>query len=233
MTQKTAAKFKQEVQHLVGDEYSVLEPYCGVKHKLKFRHNQCGHVWCVRPDAFLRGSRCPMCARKQRIQANTLTNTQFINRVKEKTYNRCTIIEPYINHRTKIKIQCNQCGYIWKILPNNLLSGEGCPRCNLEHQRKLRAKPDAFFRQEINELVGDEYTVLTKYKNEYTKIQVRHNICGTIYLATPQMFLQGYRCPYCRLRGTVWDNIIYTKKEGWRTPSTPYPKQYRHTDQGD
>lgn len=33
------------------------------KKKIKIKHNKCGHIWKVRPNDFLRGSRCPICAK--------------------------------------------------------------------------------------------------------------------------------------------------------------------------
>ena len=54
------------------------------------------------------------------------------------------------------------------------------------------------FKQEIKNLVNDEYTVLSKYVNRHTKVQMRHNKCGNVWYVTPSSFLEGSRCPKCR-----------------------------------
>lgn len=60
-------------------------------------------------------------------------------------------------------------------------------------QRKTHEK----FVQEVYDLVGDEYTVLGKYKNTSTHIKMKHNICGHEWNVVPRNFLHGTRCPKC------------------------------------
>ncbi len=48
----------------------------------------------------------------------------------------------------------------------------------------------------IFELVGDEYTVLSKYKGNRNHVLMRHNVCGKEWWITPHNFInQGARCP--------------------------------------
>ena len=54
------------------------------------------------------------------------------------------------------------------------------------------------FKKLVYDLVGDEYTVLGEYMTTLTKIQMRHNKCGTEFTPTPARFLEGTRCPKCR-----------------------------------
>lgn len=54
------------------------------------------------------------------------------------------------------------------------------------------------FKKLVYDLVGDEYTVLGEYTTTLTKIQMRHNKCGTEFTPTPARFLEGTRCPKCR-----------------------------------
>lgn len=62
----------------------------------------------------------------------------------------------------------------------------------------MKKKTTEDFKNEIKDLVGDEYSVLGEYKISTTKIKMRHNICGTIFEPTPTRFLSGTRCPKCR-----------------------------------
>lgn len=63
-----------------------------------------------------------------------------------------------------------------------------------------RKKTDAEFRKEVFELVGDEYTVLDKYVDSQTKIRMKHNKCGNIWLVGPSHFLHKTRCPKCQAK---------------------------------
>lgn len=60
------------------------------------------------------------------------------------------------------------------------------------------AKTQKEFERDIQELVGNKYTVLGEYENTDTKILIRHNKCGYEYQVTPDSFLQGNRCPQCK-----------------------------------
>jgi hypothetical protein len=59
---KTTEQFKTEVFQLVGNEYIVMGEYQDAKIKIQMKHNTCGHVWEITPNAFLQGKRCPKCA---------------------------------------------------------------------------------------------------------------------------------------------------------------------------
>lgn len=58
---KTDAQFKQEVYDLVGSEYTVLGSYVNAYTKIRVKHNQCGHIYKVKPHHFLEGERCSYC----------------------------------------------------------------------------------------------------------------------------------------------------------------------------
>lgn len=54
------------------------------------------------------------------------------------------------------------------------------------------------FKQEVYDLVGDEYTLASKYVNARTKVNIVHNKCGyKDWWVTPHNFLTGKRCPKC------------------------------------
>lgn len=57
----TPESYETRVQRLVGDEYTVVEPFVGQGHKVGIRHNPCGKVQYYKPSAFLDGQRCKKC----------------------------------------------------------------------------------------------------------------------------------------------------------------------------
>jgi hypothetical protein len=58
---KTHEEFCNDVEKLVGDEYSVIGTYHLSSTKLEMKHNKCNAIYDVRPSEFLRGGRCPEC----------------------------------------------------------------------------------------------------------------------------------------------------------------------------
>lgn len=61
-----------------------------------------------------------------------------------------------------------------------------------------KKKTQKEFEKEVYELTNDEYTVVGKYINSKTKIDIKHNICNTIFSMLPSNFLHGQRCPKCK-----------------------------------
>lgn len=83
---KTPEIFRKEVYALVADEYTVLEDYKTKDDKILFRHNcnECqNYEFLMRPHNFLRGARCPECAKSLRIKHKTMT----FKKIKEKILN--------------------------------------------------------------------------------------------------------------------------------------------------
>ena len=186
-TKKSDSQFKQEIYNLVGDEYTFLDEYANTHTKLRVKHNKCGHIYKVRPHDFLRGIRCHYCN-----GGIKKTNTQFKQDVFDLVGDEYTFLDAYINSSTKIRVKHNKCGYIYKIRPNDFFKGVRCPVCS-----GFR-KNNAQFKQEILDLVGDEYVFLDTYVNNRTKLRVKHNKCGNIYEVKPTDFIDHQtRCPYC------------------------------------
>lgn len=59
------------------------------------------------------------------------------------------------------------------------------------------SKSPKYFREEVFNLVGDEYTVVDDYIKNCVRICFRHNVCGNNYIQEPRLFLDGKRCPHC------------------------------------
>lgn len=184
---KTNTEFKKEVYDLVGDEYTFLDRYVNARTKLGVRHNKCGHIYKVLPSNFLQGARCPYCA-----TTALKTNEQFQHEVFSLVGDEYVFLDTYVNGKTKLRVKHNSCGHIYKTTPGNFLYGYRCPYCFGTHK-----KTDAQFKQEVYDLVGNEYTFLEAYISNKTKLKIKHNVCGEIYGVTPRDFLRGYRCPYC------------------------------------
>ncbi len=193
---KTNAEFKKEVYDLVGDEYTFLDHYVNTDTKLKVKHNNCGNTYKVTPHNFIGGKRCPYCC----SNANK-TNAEFKKEVFDLVGNEYTFLEPYADALTKIGVKHIKCEHIYKVTPNSFLQGSRCPYCAKSIRGDKLVKTDDEFKQEVHELVGDEYTFLDTYVNNVTKLKVKHNTCGNIYEVTPSSFLGGSHCPHCNAGG--------------------------------
>lgn len=58
-----------------------------------------------------------------------------------------------------------------------------------------RKKTNKEFKQEVYNLVGNEYTVIGTYSGSHNKVRIKHNKCGEIFNMAAGNFLNGQRCP--------------------------------------
>ena len=189
---KTNEQFKKEVYNLVGDEYTFLDSYINSRTEIRVKHNICGNAYKVKPSNFLTGRRCPYCNGKAKK-----SDHQFKKEVFDLVGDEYTFLDTYVNKRTKLRVKHNNCGSVYKVAPSNFLKGARCWNCFVEKEKGAKKKTNYQFKQEVYDLVGDEYEFLDDYVDSKTKIRVKHNKCGNIYEVAPHHFSEGHRCPYC------------------------------------
>jgi len=172
-----------------------LSSYDKAKGKYKITHLECGHEYEVTATHFVtKGRRCPKCNGGVKY-----THDEFVEKVRLLVGVEYLVLSTYKNASTKIKMKHNICGHEYEVRPANFLSnGEGlsnrCPLCFKNHK-----KTTDDFKKEIYNLVKSDYSVLSEYVNNKTKIKMKHNICGHEYEIIPKDFIKrnGNRCPLC------------------------------------
>jgi len=192
MAKGTTESFKKEVFDLVGDEYTVLGEYVNTNEPILMRHNVCGNdKWKTSPNNFKHnGRRCPRCSKKEKG-----TTESFKQEVYDLVGDEYTVLGEYVNTNTQIKMRHNVCGYDeWYPTPNHFKNTKRrCPNCS----KHLPGTTESF-KQEVFDLVGDEYTVLGEYVTNKIGIKMRHNKCGHEWSPTPDNFKHSNtRCPKC------------------------------------
>lgn len=127
--------------------------------------------------------------------SHKLTTAEFKKRLEEVRPGEIELLSKYRGSIKPIKIKFLKCGHTVLIRrPYNLLNGSKCRICN---NAKRRLTNDEF-KQRVYDLVGNEYTVASKYVNMRTKINIIHNKCGyKDWWVRPDSFLNGDRCPKC------------------------------------
>jgi mRNA-degrading endonuclease HigB of HigAB toxin-antitoxin module len=99
--------------------------------------------------------------------------------------------EEYIDAHKKLKMKCD-IGHDFELSWNSIKNGRRCTEC-----AGNKKKNSDVFKKDVYDLVGEEYSVLTEYKNINTKIRMKHNVCGNEYDVYPNNFLRGRRCGKC------------------------------------
>lgn len=187
---KTTEQYKREVYALVGDEYRVIGEYVNNSTKILMLHVPYGHTFLMDPSHFLRGQRCP----RERNMRIGKSESLSMHEIKARIYDRLgdsyqVVSKRVVNH--KLKVKHLKCGYVWETSLFHIMNDTGCPKCS----GNMHKNTD-IFKQEVYDLVGDEYTVEGSYINAKTKIKLKHRFCGNTFEVTPDNFLRGSRCPF-------------------------------------
>lgn len=194
MTRKlTQEEFEEKVKQVHNGKIIVLSKYINSKAKVHFKDIRCGHDWwSAAVNCYQRGSGCPIC------RAKYGTRIKSTSQVK-KELNDCTneeyeMVTSFHGMKKSIILVHNKCGYHWKTKLDSVINkGHRCPNCS--HHCKLTTED---FKQQVISSIGNDYTVLSEYKNSATKIKMRHEVCGTEYEARPNSIVYKHsRCPKC------------------------------------
>lgn len=137
----TTESFKKEVSDLTNGEYELVGKYYNATKKTTFKHKVCNRIYEVTPHQFISsGSRCPLCWNESKLGKLQKDTTQFIQEVIEKYEDEYTIVGEYMGARIRTEVRHNKCDNIFKISPDNLLRGKGCPHCFESKGEKRIAK---------------------------------------------------------------------------------------------
>jgi len=119
-----------------------------------------------------------------------------------------------------LKFKCNKCGYEFERQANDFVkSGGKCPYCT------HRIITTEMYKKFIEEETNEEYSLISDYINDFTRVLIRHNSCGFIYKIKPTYFKQeGTICPKCKRYNSKGEKAIINWLEQY---SIPYEREYR------
>lgn len=124
---KSHEDFGKKVAALTSGDYTLLpEPrWVSSTQKVRLRHETCGHEYDVKPQLFINGRRCAICAGKKKR-----TQELFETQVSEVVGDEYIVLGTYVNGETPIMMQHVQCGHEWGVRPANFLNrATRCPMC--------------------------------------------------------------------------------------------------------
>lgn len=159
----------------------MIGEYLGNKIKTEFQCSN-GHTWKVTPASIMRGISCSHCY-GNKLLSKELINERLID-------SGITMIDEYINSRTKITFQCAN-SHQWLSRPDSIMGGKGCPVC---------AGKSPLSNEIINERLSDSDRGLYMtgdYKNFHSKTEFQCDNCNMVWKATPANILCGTGCPLC------------------------------------
>ena len=193
----------------INPNIEVIGNYINCKTKILHRCKIDGYEWEACPSSLLSGVGCPICSGvKKRTHDEYVADVKTINQNIE-------VVEEFVNVNTKILHRCKIDGCEWYAIPNNILRGQGCPRC----AGNERYGHEGYIKR-ITE-INPNIEVLGVYVNAHTPILHRCNVDGYEWYALPNGILSGGGCPKCNeSKGekaiTNWlnkNNILYESQK--------------------
>lgn len=185
MKRKTHEEFIEQLSK-INPNIEVLNKYINRRTKVKSKCLIDNYEWEVDPMSLLNGHGCPKCA-----GVAPKTHKEFIEELFLVNPN-ITVLDTYINSHAKVSVKCNIDGHIWKVQPYSLLNGRGCPKCG-----KVYSMSHEEFVDEMK-LINNQIEITGIYHSLNKKINVKCNVDGHTWLASPQQLLRGDMCPVCR-----------------------------------
>jgi hypothetical protein len=136
-------------------------------------------------------SRCKVCG----INKQKSNNDDFLDKAKKIYGDKFSyILTDYINTKSKITIQCNNCENIFTRRMNDHLLGRECNFC-LRILSKSSTEDFIFKAQKIHGQKFDYSYV--NYTNCFTKVKILCNQCNKVFSQAPSNHLSKQGCPKC------------------------------------
>lgn len=164
----------------------VIEQYIGSNIKIAHKCKIDGYVWNTQPNIILMGHKCPKCSGRV-----IMSHDEYIKKVFDVNPD-IEVVDTYNGARNKILHRCKIDGYEWKITPDHILRGVGCPLCS----GKLRKTHEQYITDVFN--INPNIEVLEEYVSYKVPILHRCKIDGYEWYACPSNILFGTGCPQCK-----------------------------------
>lgn len=186
---KTHKEYVDELS-AINKDIEIVDTYINAKtpilHKCK-RHNV---EWKASPTNILNGDGCPRCKGERIKNKLSKTHEEYIKEVFRINQN-IEVLEEYINAKTQILHRCKIDNYIWKVEPDHILNGRGCPKC----ANNIRKTQEEYI-SEVN-ILNPDIDVVDEYINAKTPIFHKCKIHNYIWNIAPYNVLNGVGCPIC------------------------------------
>lgn len=164
----------------------LSDKYISTSKKIKIKCH-CGNIFECTFNNYRNSKHkcCKKCSSNIASKLQAKTNESFVKEVFEIVGNEYTFIDEYKTAKEKIKVIHNICGNVYEVSPDKFIGGRRCPKCN----GGIKLTNNEFVNK-VEEIFGDEYTVIGNYVNNHTNVEILHRNCGYKFNVLPLNFLR-------------------------------------------
>lgn len=200
-------QFEVLCRKLTDNKYIPKSNFENKRKQITLKHKVCGELYTVNFLDFLyKGSRCPC--------ENQYTERKIKAKLRKNGF-ELILFNGYSEPATLLHTKMHHTFSV-----SNIKSFFRTPFCHIcEQNRLLKVNPELSkqnFIDEMNSLVGEEYSLCGEYINAHTNVKIMHNAktggCGETFKIRPDSFLIGIRCPHCRTIMPYSDFVKYVSE---------------------
>ena len=153
---------------------------------------------------------------KEKYSRKKLTNEEYKRRIYDLYGDDISVLEPYVNQRTKILHRCNIHNFEWMGRTRQMAEGHnGCIYCSSEKRSKGLTQNIEKVKEKLKRVCGDEFTLNddNEYLGHNEKMYFTHHLSNgtshTVYSKPDRIY--NHKCPVCSgLQVCVGFNDIWT-----------------------
>lgn len=207
---------RQKLHKFHRGRYELIGAYCNSSTKTKIRDIKCGHSFYITPSSLLSdeykfNTPCPYCRHFLKL---LVLNKKFRKRVHERFGIAYMVLSMFWSYEGKVKIRHNLCGCIWYTRPKSFLYkhriSPRCPRCGHRFRMKLQViKGKEKFLKYLKYERDNKYRLISKYRNCFKWVLVKHIKCGHIMRIIPHDFIGAHQvCSKCYPTASIGELIV-------------------------
>lgn len=182
----------------------LISKYKGMYEPIKAQCLNCGKIWSDKPIYLLNKKYCNECANKLRIRKPSITNEQFLDRLKANNINNIVIKSKYEGINKNIMVHFIECNHTVPITPYNLIKRGRCPICN-----GTKVKTQKEFEEDLKR-INKNIKVIGDYISSSKRIKVECKVCGNVWNPVAYDLMLGRGCPKCNHSSTSFaEQLIY------------------------
>lgn len=206
----TTVDFIRDAKAVHGESYEYsLVNYVNNRGKVKIICPIHGEFEQTRNNHIIQKQGCPKCGLENRVNPNTISKDEFINRSKVIHGNTFTYDNvDYINTHTPVYVTCPIHGK-FKTIPYNHMNGSGCKSCAMqEFGKRISSKSE--FLERSKKIHNNIYTYPnadSEYVNSNSKITIKCSK-GHIFKQIAKDHLRGCGCRKCNMHDSSLEKFI-------------------------
>lgn len=197
--QYTTETFKERLKEVYGDKFGIdFVEYNGTYEDVilvcpihgKFKVRAC--------SAARGAAKCPECSSIHRSVVQRIPFKEIVKRILDKHPNYLIDeSQNYVNTHTDIIITCPKHGN-FKMSPNDIFNGQGCPKCGRESMKAKRSHNIEWLIKESNKIHGDKYSFEHFiFKNTKIRSYVTCKKHGDFLISADKLIYGKRGCPHC------------------------------------